>query len=83
MEESYAGGVGVVEGPALFEVEPGVREAFAFVPLPRSSTTMNVQVAGGIDLRGADNASPGTVDRAVDEMVLSLRIAAERVARGG
>jgi biotin operon repressor len=78
-----AGGVGVVEGPAAFEVEPGVREAFAFVPLPRTRSTMNVQVAGGIDLRGADNASPGTVDRAVDEMVLALKVAAERLAKGG
>jgi hypothetical protein len=77
------GGSGVVTGPATFAVEPGVTEAFSFVPLPVAST-VNVQMSGGFDIRGAEGASPGTVDAAVEGMVVALEDAVNRIqARRG
>lgn len=76
------GGIGVVEGPMTFDVEPGVREAVMFVPLGRPST-LAVNVSGGVDVRGAEGASPGVVDNAVAEIITAMRVAAERFARHG
>lgn len=76
------GGAGIVTGPASFDVEPGVREAYSFVPLPASGV-LNVQMSGGFDITGAEGASPGTVDVAVERMVATLEEAVQRFRRGG
>ncbi|RLC34425.1 hypothetical protein DRH14_03025, partial [Candidatus Shapirobacteria bacterium] len=73
------GGSGVVTGPATFRVEPGVQEAFSFVPLTATSN-INVNMAGGFDIRGASGASPGAVDAALENMVDSLESAVRRLA---
>lgn len=72
------GGSGVVTGPATFEVEPGVTEAYSFVPLPVAST-VNVTMSGGFDIRGAEGASAGVVDAAVGEMVVALENAVDQI----
>jgi hypothetical protein len=76
------GGAGIVTGPASFDVEPGVREAYSFVPLPASGV-LNVQMSGGFDITGAEGATPGTVDTAVERMVVTLEEAVRRFRRGG
>lgn len=73
------GGVGVVTGPRLFEVEPGVKEMVAFAPV--RSSTVNVNVGGGIDVRGAEGASPGVVDNAVEMIFDEMRTAIRRLAK--
>jgi hypothetical protein len=74
------GGIGVVTGPATFEVEPGVRELAAFVPL-RGQQNLNVNVGGGIDVRGAQGASPFVVDAAVAMTMEEIRAAFRNLAK--
>lgn len=73
-----AGGSGVITGPAVFEVEPGVTEAFSFVPLS-SQSTINARVSGGITINGAEQASPGVVDAALERVVVSIEEAVKRL----
>lgn len=76
------GGVGVATGPALFEVEPGVQELVGFAPLGgRAKSVLDVNVGGGFDIRGADNASPGMVDAAIEEFMSDLRLAVRRISK--
>ena len=76
------GGVGKVTGPAMFEVEPGQKEYFSFMPESKANRALNVNaaVSGGIDVRGAGNASSGTVDAAVELTMEELRQAIKRMA---
>jgi len=77
------GGSGVVVGPATFTVEPGVKEAVSFAPLPAqgSSFDVNVNMGGGFDIRGAENASSGMVDQALLEMTETFEAAVTRMMR--
>jgi hypothetical protein len=72
------GGSGIITGPAVFEVEPGVTEAFSFVPLA-SQSTINARVSGGITINGAEGASPGVVDEALERVVVSIEDAVKRL----
>ncbi len=72
------GGSGIVTGPAIFEVEPGVKEAYSFTPVPNTSQ-LNVNMTGGFNITGAEGASPGVVDEAVRRMVDSLEEAVHGV----
>jgi chemotaxis protein histidine kinase CheA len=78
------GGVGVVTGPALFEVEPGQREFYMFAPIDRLGryVAVDAKVSGGIDIRGAHGASPEVVDSAVALTLSELREALRRLAGG-
>ncbi len=73
-----SGGGGVVTGPATFEVEPGVTEAFSFMPLAMPAT-VDVRMSGGFDIRGADRASAGIVDAAVGQMIEAFEVALEQI----
>lgn len=75
---------GVVTGPQNFMVEPGVREFVYAAPL-RGSSPMNVNVnmGGGFNITGAEGASSGAVDAALDRMVLEFETAMRRVMRRG
>lgn len=78
------GGTGVVTGPALFEVEPGQREAFMFAPLPSvPSSNINVNMAGGFDITGAEIAGRAATEAALDQMVDEFTIAVQKIARRG
>jgi len=77
------GGVGVVTGPALFAIEPGQREAYAFAPVGGRASNLNVNalVSGGIDIRGAEGASAGVVDTAVTTTMRELQEAIKRIGK--
>jgi hypothetical protein len=77
------GGVGVVTGPALFAIEPGQREAYAFAPVGGRASNLNVNalVSGGIDIRGAEGASAGVVDTAVTTTMRELQEAIRRIGK--
>lgn len=74
------GGEDIVTGPATFVVEPGVTEYHSFVPLPVSQA-INVKHSGRFELGGAQNASPGVVDLALERMVDSFDLALRKLRR--
>jgi len=74
------GGEDIVTGPATFVVEPGVTEYHSFVPLPVSQA-INVRHSGRFDLGGAQNASPGTVDLALERMTDAFDLALKQLRR--
>lgn len=77
-----SGGVGEVIGPALFEVEPGVKERVAFAPVGASARNqLDVNVAGGFDVRGAEGASSGVVDAAVEQMLQDFSGAVRKLTK--
>jgi hypothetical protein len=76
------GGVGVVQGPAVFSVEPGQREAYMFAPLPAGgSSSLDVNMSGGFNVTGADVAGKAATEAALDRMVDEFSIAVRRMAR--
>lgn len=76
------GGSGVVTGPAVFEVEPGVREAYMFAPLPTGgSSNLNVQMSGGFDISGAEIAGKAAVAAALETMTENFVEAVQRLSR--
>jgi len=78
------GGVGVVQGPAQFAVEPGQREAVMFAPLPTSSRgSLDVNMGGGFNISGAEVAGRVATEAALDSMVAEFSIAVRRMARRG
>lgn len=76
------GGIGVVTGPKIFEVEPGRKEFFMFAPMRggRQAQTINAIVSGGIDIRGAEGASQSVVNAAVTTTMGELREAIKRMS---
>jgi len=77
-----SGGVGEVVGPAMFEVEPGVKEMVAFAPSGSSARNqLDVTVGGGFDIRGAEGASAGVVDAAVDQVMLDFEAAIRKLTK--
>jgi hypothetical protein len=78
------GGTGVITGPALFEVEPGQREAFMFAPLPSApSGNLNVNMAGGFNITGAEVAGRAATEAALDQMVDEFTDAVRKLSRRG
>lgn len=77
------GGVGVVRGPALFEVEPGVKEFVQFVPLGGASgpQNINVNMSGGFDIKGGEQAGRAAVTEAVNVMTDEFILALKRLGR--
>ena len=74
------GGEDIVTGPATFVVEPGVTEYHSFIPMPVSQA-INVQHSGSFGLTGAGNASPGSVDMALERMIDGFDLALKRLRR--
>ena len=77
------GGMGVVRGPATFQVEPGQREAVMFAPLPTagSNSALNVNMSGGFNISGAEVAGRASTEAALDKMVEEFSIAVRRLGR--
>jgi hypothetical protein len=79
------GGVGVVTGPALFEVEPGVKEIVAFAPVPSGMQhgQLDVGVSGNIGFpdAAASGASPAIVEAAVEQTLAEIQHAVKRLAK--
>jgi len=77
------GGVGVVTGPALFEVEPGVKEIVAFAPIPQNTGhgRLDVGVSGNIGFpdAAASGASPAIVEAAVEQTLAEIGTAVKRL----
>jgi hypothetical protein len=80
-----SGGVGVVTGPALFEVEPGVKEIVAFAPIPGGMQhgQLDVGVSGNIGFpdAAASGASPAIVEAAVEQTLAEIQHAVRRLAK--
>jgi len=72
------GGSGVVTGPATFEVEPGITEAFSFRPV-RARNTLDVNF-NTLNVAGLEGASPGVVDAAVEKMWQTMQEAVDRLS---
>lgn len=77
------GGVGVVTGPALFAVEPGQTEAFAFMPLQKTQKNVTVSGSADINLKGAEKAGTLEVSAAVRGMKNIFTDAIDRLEKQG
>jgi hypothetical protein len=76
------GGSGVVTGPAVFEVEPGVREAFMFAPLPTGGpTNLNVNMKGGFNITGGEVAGKAAVEEALNTMTEEFVTAVQKLSK--
>ena len=76
-----SGGMGVVTGPAAFQVEPGVTEFVAFAPVPRTAGNIDVTMKGGFDITGGDKAGADAVNAAINTMVDEFALAVQNLAR--
>ncbi len=74
------GGEDIVTGPAAILIEPGVTEYVQTIPMPVSQA-ISVKHSGSFGLTGAGNASPGSVDMALERMVEGFDLALKRLRR--